>query len=117
MTMTQGRRKFLVKLEQVLIPNLKVRLVSSDNPLPTGMRNTSRQIANQQGTWRISDEDNVFLLEESHSREDARFYDYNQEEVDKLRQDQEQKPQLDTWMEPCEVINVDDESSLDEDYE
>ena len=107
----------LVKLEQVLIPNLKVRPVSSDNPLPTGMRHASRQIANQRGTLQNFDEDNVFLLEESHSREDARFYNYNQEEVNKLRQVQQQKPQLDTWMEPCEVIDVDDESSLDEDYE
>ena len=69
MTMTHNRRMCLVKLEQVLIPNLKVRPVSSDNPLPTGMRHASRQIAKQRGAWRISDEDNVFLLEESYSRD------------------------------------------------
>ena len=87
--------------KQVIIPNLKVRPVSSDNPLPVGMRKVSKQIASRRGAWRISDEDNAFLLEESHSREDARFYNYDQEKVDKLRQVQEQKPQLDTWKEPC----------------
>ena len=117
MTMTHGRRECLVKLEQVIIPNLKVRPVSNDNPLPVGMRKASKQIASQRGAWRISDEDNAFLLEESHSREDARFYNYDQEKVDKLRQVQKQKPQLDTWKEPCEIIDVDDESSLDEDNE
>ena len=80
------------------------------------MRKVSKEIASRRGAWRISDEDNVFLLEESHSREDARFYNYDQEKVDKLRQVQEQKPKLDTWMEPCEVIDVDedDESSIDD---
>ena len=80
------------------------------------MRKASKEIASRRGAWRISDEDNVFLLEESHSREDARFYNYDQEKVDKLRQVQEQKPKLDTWMEPCEVIDVDedDESSIDD---
>ena len=114
--MTHGRWECLVKLEQVIIPNLKVRPVSSDNPLPVGMRKASKQIASQQGAWRISD-DNAFLVEESHSREDARFYNYDQEKVDKLRQVQEQKPHLDTWKEPCEIIEIDDDSSSDEDSE
>ena len=117
MTITHKRRECLVKLDQVIIPNLKVCPVSSNNPLPRGMDRRNVNIAKKRGAWQISDKDHAFLLEESHSREDACFYDFDPEKVDNLRQLQEQKPQTNTWIEPGEVIELDDESSDDEDYE
>ena len=93
-----------------------VHPVSSDNPLPRGMDRRNVNIAVKRGAWRISDEDHAFLLEESHSREDARFYDFDPEKVDNLRQLQEQKPQTNTWAEPGEFIELDGESLCDKDY-
>ena len=89
--MTHCRQECLVKLDQVIIPNLIVHPVSSDNPLPRGMDRRNVNIAKKRGAWQISHKDHTFLLEESHSREDACFYDFDPEKVDNLCQLQESK--------------------------
>ena len=116
-TMTEPKRKCLVKLEQVAIPNLKLRPRSDANPLRKGMKRYSVNIAEQRGAWRISDEDHAFLLEESRIREDENCYDYDPDIVNKLRREDEQKPKMNTWVDPNEVIELedDDDDSSDDD--
>ena len=117
-TMTEPNRKCLVKLEQVAIPNLKLRPRSDANQLRKGMKRSSVNIAEQRGAWRISDEDHAFLLEESRIREDENFYDYDPVIVNKLRREDEQKPKMNTWVDPNEVIELeddDDDDSSDDD--
>ena len=54
---------------------------------------------------------NVFILEESRTREDTHYYDYDQEKVDKIRQEVEQKPKTTTWLEPDKIIDLADDNA------
>ena len=116
-TMTEPKQKCLVKLEQVAILNLKLLQWSNANPLRKDMKNASIKIADQRGAWRISDEDHAFILEESRMREDEYFCDYDPEIVNKLCKEEEQKLKMNTWVDPNEVIELedDDDDSSDDD--
>ena len=70
-------RECIVKLAQVVDANIQMRCSTSergDNPLPK-MPKESKERAEKNGAWRMSDKDGAFLSEEIRLREDNFEYD------------------------------------------
>ena len=71
-------RECIVNLDKVASANIDMRPFTAgggDNPLP---RDVNRGIANTRGAWCMSDEDYIFLLEETTFREDSCEYDISE---------------------------------------
>ena len=70
-------RECIVKLDQVVNANVDMRSFTNEgggNPLPT-MPGISKKRAEDNGAWRMSDDDSLFLVEEVCLREDNFEYD------------------------------------------
>jgi hypothetical protein len=77
-TRDRTRRKCIVNLDKVVNAKLDMRPFTDqegDNPLPPKV---SRTIVRRDGAWCMSDNDYVFLLEETQLREDNCEYDIGQ---------------------------------------
>ena len=76
-TMDKTQRQCNVKLEQVVNASVDLRCYidnEGDNPLPS-LPNIIRERAAEDGAWRMSDSNYIFLIEENRLREDN--YEYN----------------------------------------
>ena len=75
LTTTINMQECAVRLETVLNANLEMRGTSFNNPLPKRLKRNSALIAKDRGSWRMSDDDDVFLIEESRNRECGNEFD------------------------------------------
>ena len=75
----------IVKLENVINANLNMaKLDNEHNPLPKRLNNKVAEYAMERGAWCISDEDHIFLVEETKRRA---VFDYDQEKIANVRDD------------------------------
>ena len=75
----------IVKLENVINANLNMaKLDNEHNPLRKRLNNKVAEYAMERGAWCISDEDHIFLVEETKRRA---VFDYDQEKIANVRDD------------------------------
>ena len=96
-----------VNLDKVASANIDMRPFTAgggDNPLP---RDVNRGIANTRGAWCMSDEDYIFLLEETTFREDSCEYD-----ISEANTVLEHEREVQQWMNAGQLEDTNDEEAV-----